>query len=645
MTGNIEKDTLYIKHSFDRDFVILIRNLYADLGPDIFAIQGIAEEHLDIVKYRESFFNSAVTTADITVDPNANNPDKSVFQFNKSSSKPLARLDSISLLYSYIKKMFGKKEADECISALVDGRVFMNDLHNVNTGYCYSFDLTKLVTDGLDFFGGQFEIKKPKRIETFINLVIQATAYISNQITGAIAYPNFFLYMDYFLRKDKDFGPNYQEKIKTDPILADRLKEYIENVIFSFNYPFREAEPSFTNLSILDRGFIDSLFKGTVFPDGSQLTEDIKDSIIELSKTFFDRFTYINANLGIFTFPVTTLAHSLDESGEFLDKDMIEWASTHNNVKGLANVLIDSPSSFSSCCRLRNDFSKLYQNSFGVGGVSIGSLRCAGINFNRIDSEADLITNAEIVHKLLLAQRAIVVDRIKTGNLPLYSKGWIFIEKQFSTVGFIGAYEHLLREGIDIKEAPEEGAQAITKALGIIEKETEKWVKRDAELGYRTMYNIEQIPGESMAIRLAKIDAILDKQNNFEMYANQYVPLTENVDMYTRLLIQGIVDQKTSGGAIAHINIKDNYPLTPELYRAKMEIARKLKVKYFAINYAFSKCANNHYFVTNAETCPVCNAEIVETFTRVVGYLTSTKHWHKTRREYEFPRRVFYKSE
>ena len=44
----------------------------------------------------------------------------------------------------------------------------------------------------------------------------------------------------------------------------------------------------------------------------------------------------------------------------------------------------------------------------------------------------------------------------------------------------------------------------------------------------------------------------------------------------------------------------------------------------------------------DAPVCPVCGDVITDTFTRVVGFLTNTKHWSAARREHDWPNRKFY---
>ena len=46
--------------------------------------------------------------------------------------------------------------------------------------------------------------------------------------------------------------------------------------------------------------------------------------------------------------------------------------------------------------------------------------------------------------------------------------------------------------------------------------------------------------------------------------------------------------------------------------------------------------------VGHSDKCSICNSDIINSFTRVVGFLTNTKNWNKVRREEDYPNRKFY---
>lgn len=111
--------------------------------------------------------------------------------------------------------------------------------------------------------------------------------------------------------------------------------------------------------------------------------------------------------------------------------------------------------------------------------------------------------------------------------------------------------------------------------------------------------------------------------------------------MLDRIYLQGVFDSHFSGGAILHINCDSK--ITD--YKQIMELIRscaKQGVVYFAINYVLSQCEDGHMTVSNDEICTVCGKPIMNKYTRVVGFLTNVKNWHKVRREKDFPNRQFY---
>ena len=644
----------FIKQTFDNDFVTALEALYKKYGEEIFSIQGVANKHMDISHFSKSFFGKSSNVADVSIDGNANVKEKNVMQYNYENGKALMKLNSLNLIHEWVKKFFSKEDADIALEKVLSGELFVNDLTGYHMAYCFAFDLRQLLIYGMNFFKGNMRIKPPHRSDSFIALLIQSTAYISNQIMGAASYPDFFVILDWFYRKE--MGEDYAKRMKIGKQADEnsehrhlwvKAKNQFQNFIYSLNFPFRGNQSAFTNLSVMDHGFVNTLFKDYYFPDGSVPN---MESTIELSKMFFEYYSEINGDEGIFTFPVMTLAISLDDKGEYIDPDFVDWAAKANSAKALGNIFQSTPNAFSTCCRLKNDFSKVadvgYQNSFGVGGLSIGSHRVAGLNLPRIallekDNPHILEEDLEILHKILYSHRQLIKNYIESGHLPLYSSGWIYLARQYSTVGFIGAYEYLENKGLDVKN--EDGLNVLANVLRVIEEKIVEW--QQAEKLERNIYNIEAIPGESMCVRLCQIDSLLGyNSKNYKLYSNQYIPLINESSIYDRFKVQGKIDQLTSGGAILHLNVDDEKPLSPIQFRKLMEVGRKTKTTYFAINYAYSECVKEHYSVGKHDKCPVCGEEIVCQYTRVVGFITPVRSWNKVRRDYEYGKRYFYRN-
>jgi ribonucleoside-triphosphate reductase len=638
--------------SYESGFVNLMNRLQKKYPTELFEIQGIANKHLDINAFSKQFFNrknGKNTVADVSADPNANVSEMTVAQWTYEHGKGIMRVNGLYLIWDYVTKLFSQREANEVVEMVVNGSIFVNDLHNWTLPYCYAFSLDKLASEGLKFFKGGFKINAPKRADSFIDLLIQSTAYISNQIAGASSFPTLFVDLDWFLRKD--FGEDYAERMLSDEKLHYQITNYFQNLIYSWGFPFRGAQSPFVNVSILDRGFLNNLFSDYkyVHPDGSAVNID---SVYSLQKAFYEYFDKIFGKEGMFTFPVVTLAISLDDEKNYHDQEFVDWVCKTYANKCIANIYIGNPTSFSSCCRMKNDYSRLdnivreYQNSFGVGGISIGSTRVSGLNLPRIaqlmkadgveDFESYLLPALDACKKVLIAHREVVKKHVAAGVLPLYDTKWIDIDRQYSTFGFIGSYEFLDILGYDVTQ--DSGSDYLLKMLRFIGEYADQ-----CSMEFKVPTNVEQIPGESMAVRLCKIDKLLGYNVDYDvdLYSNQYIPLSKNGRIFDRFKIQGKFDTWTNGGSILHLNVDDAGNITEQQMHKLLDIAKETGTVYFAINRKFSLCEDDHLSLSSNGTCKECGKPIVKYATRVVGYFSFVATWSPERRD-EFDRRVFY---
>lgn len=632
---------------YTNEFVDFWESLKEKYPEEIFKIQGVHNSNFDINGFSKNFFKKSASVASVSVDANANVKEKSIAQYIQEYPKGIQRLNSFYLLFKWVKKIWGLKYAKSAVEKVLNGELFINDFSNFSAPYCYAFDLRMLLMEGMSFFKGGMKINAPKRSDSFVALLIQTTAFISNQIMGACSYPDCFVAWDWFLRKEH--GEDYMNKVRSgkDEKVKKKILDQFQNLIYSFNFPFRSNQSAFTNLSVLDKGYMKSLFGEYWLPDG---TLPNLDSAQELSKLFFEYFDSINGNEGMFTFPVMTLSLSLTPEGEYIDPEFKKWISKTNCTKSFSNVFIGEPDIYSSCCRLSNNIKKAgglgFSNSFGVGGLSLGSHRVGGLNLARIsllekENPQVLEEDLELLHKILYAHRQLLKDKIDKGVMPLYTSEWISLDRQYSTMGITACNQYVANKGLDIKT--DEGIACIHGVLKTIEDKIEVWQEKEQK--EHTIYNLENIPAESICVRLANVDEVLGYNSKYKIYSNQYIDLMENCSIFDRFKVQGRLDSLTSGGNILHCNIDGEKPLTPEQYEKIIDLAKDCKVKYFGVNYAYSECKNRHYTIGKNKECPICKSPIVETWCRVVGFITPKSAFNPVRRDFEFDRRVFYSSD
>ena len=210
------------------------------------------------------------------------------------------------------------------------------------------------------------------------------------------------------------------------------------------------------------------------------------------------------------------------------------------------------------------------------------------------------------------------------------------LKRQYSTCGLIGINETVEIMGLDILK--KDGQELVTDMLDIINKTNSIQEKK-----YKYPHNTEQVPAESSSSKLAKADELLGFNKKYELYSNQFIPLTKETDFLDRIKLQGLFDKHMTGGAICHLNIVDRIK-DYKFMRILIEKAIELRVVYFAVNYNLQSCKNSHITVGKKNICPVCGEKITDNYTRVVGFLVNTKNFSKTRREKDYPSRQWHDS-
>ena len=155
--------------------------------------------------------------------------------------------------------------------------------------------------------------------------------------------------------------------------------------------------------------------------------------------------------------------------------------------------------------------------------------------------------------------------------------------------------------------------------------------------------NIEQIPGESMAVKLCKADKIIFGKDAVphEMYSNQFVPLWQDASIWERLEADGKCNQYITGGGIVHAQVQEQ--LTSQQSKQIIRYAVDCGCEHFAVNTVYSICTKDHTHKGKLTVCPTCQSPIKDYMTRVIGMFTKVSAWNQVRREWEFDRRKFTK--
>lgn len=623
-----------------KDFERCLEDLEKKYGEDFEYINGVHPNQLDFSEFLEHFVEHD-TMADTTIDPNANANHKDIRSFMTEKGKSEDKLFCLNKIFLEIKKKWGLRTAKQWLEQEFNKGLYLNDSATASYfPYCWANDFTKLATEGLFFLNG-YNNQPPKHLTTFFDDVIEFVSFLSNRQSGAVGMPNVLIWAWYFWKKDVENG--YFLK---DP--DTYLRQNFQKLIYRLNQPFlRIDQCSFTNISIFDRPYLESLFGGIEFPDGTFAIDHIED-LISCQKAFMEVVSETRET-NMFTFPVLTYS-LLYKDKKFVDEDFARWCSNHNIKWSDSNFFVsDNVGVLSNCCRLLSETNKLdaFINSIGGTALSVGSCRVSTVNLVRIAYESKLNKNKylEILRdrvtlncKALYCMRYILKRNIEKGLLPNYQDGAVELDKQFCTIGGIGMYEVMDMFGLintdefNNKSYSDEAVEFATSILNTIND-----VKDNFDCDFT--FNLEMIPAENCAGVICQADNLLFEQDKYFIYSNQWIPLTEKCTIKEKCRLGNLFDAKCGGGCIAHIDIENRFA-NEDMAWDMLNYVASQGVIYFAFTTKISVCEDKHAFI-GTQTCPKCGKPIADTYARVVGFYTPVSSYQNIRKR-EFNKRRWY---
>lgn len=441
--------------------------------------------------------------------------------------------------------------------------------------------------------------------------------------------------MYYFWHKDIESG--YFEK---NP--ERYARQNFQRLIYALNQPYTRGgiQSAFTNTSVFDHAYLEALFGGAEFPDGSFMIDSI-DEIMDFQKLYMETRSDCLAH-NMMTFPVNSIS-IVKKNGKFADEEFAYWAIKHNMKWNDSNLFTDkSVTSLSNCCRLKSNIEDLgYFNSIGGSALKVGSVKVGTINLARLALENHteryyLIALKELVEldlKMLDCVRHIIARNVEKGLLKNFTLGIVDFKHLYNTVGFIGIYETMKTFGYTTMDefgntfyTPE--AEAFGKKIFDVIHNVSDTFKLDKDY----MINCEEIPGETAAAKLMKKDEFFFPDTvvkDLPLYGNQFIPLGIKTTLHERIRIASIFDGFCNGGSILHVNIDTPFTDFEQAWDMYNYIT-DAGITYFAFNTRIQACKHNHAFY--GKICPVCGEPVVTEYTRIVGFYTPIKTWSKERK-------------
>ena len=620
------------------------------------------------------YINASNASTGSKYDSNANVEKKNVVTLGQELHKGKNIQQNRYIMHNKIRALFSKKLADQYIKDLESHVLYKHDESGTpGYPYCVAITMYPFLVDGLKKLGGQSTA--PTDLKSYCGEFINLVYSVSSQFMGAVATPEFLMYMDYFIRKD--YGDDYLTILDKQVELNRKgrtLEQVIENcfqqVVHSLNMPAgnRGYQTVFHNVSYFDKNYFEGVFGEFRFPDG---TAPKWETLSWLQKKFMKWFNEERTKY-VLTFPVETMA-MLTDGHDIIDKEYADftaqmWAEGHS----FFCYLSDSPDSLSSCCRLRNSLKDTedeehnhttHQFSMGTASVATGSKSVMTINLNRIIQNATRLYFKEVegltlpeatkididkvrdkkalyeyiskgiteiterVHKYQKAFNEIIKDFLNANMLDVYSAGFINMKKQYLTVGVNGLTDaaEFLSIDANLNEKYEEFVNTILETINISNKKDRT---RDC------MYNTEFIPGENLSNK----NYNWDKKDGYYvspkhiMYSSYFFnPEDTELSILDKMKLHGNNFVKyLDGGQAAHLNINEH--LSYDQYRQLLRVASEYGCNYFTFNCKNTVCNEcGHISKDTLDVCPKCGSHNLDYLTRIIGYLKRVSSFNEAR--------------
>lgn len=617
------------------------------------------------VKFIHDYTNASNAATGSRFDPNANVTEKNV----ATLTAELYKGDIIKLnrarLADKIRELYGEDLAKEYIRQLESHELYKHDETSIMP-YCVAITMYPFLLNGLQDLGGLSA--KPKNLDSFCGIFINLCFAVSSQFAGALATGEFLMYFDYFARKE--WGDDYYkysdancqmsfesdttlEGAQLDPINSARLTETrtiekvieqkFQQIVYSMNQPAaaRGFQSIFWNISYFDKNYFDGMFGDFYFPDG---TQPKWDSLNWLQKKFMKWFNKERTKT-ILTFPVETMA-LLTDGEDVVDKEYADFtAEMYAEGHSFFTYMSDSADSLSSCCRLRNEVTEnQFSYSLGAGGIATGSKSVMTLNINRLVQDAVnknlnilnyLREQVKKVHKYQRAYNELLKEYLKGGLLPVYSAGFISLEKQYLTVGINGVVEAAEFLGIEISDNPMY-KEFIQSLLNVIATENRR--ARTKEL----MFNTEFVPAEGLGVKHARWDKEAGYVVPRDCYNSYYYKVEDtSLSVLDKFKLHGHDYVKyLDGGSALHMNLEEH--LSKEQYRNLLKVAASNGTNYFTFNIPNTICNDcGHIDKRYLKECPTCGSKNVDYATRIIGYLKRVSNFSEAR-QVEASKRFYY---
>jgi len=551
----------------------------------------------------------------------------------------------------------------EALKLHEDGWIYIYKLRDgsIVKPYCGGIDSKPVIEKGLKT--PTVISKPPRHLDSAVDQVMNAAYIFSQERTGAIGLYGIDLTLAPFVRRDK---LNYKA-----------VKQNIQRFIFNMNYPLKAGQSPFSNVVF---AISNKYYRGQPAPNIEQrfrFVLDTYENYIDEAKLVLRAFAEVFAEgdaIGQpFTFPIPTTIMN-NEMEKILNEDPEIWKSFWDMISKVGQMYFlngyrhRAEDLFSFCCRLLSDMGRVREILHQAKGLwdmppSVGSVNVVVVNLPRLAMIARVSDDKAIYDKLdeLLNVARKTLMWFRARYQKLFAEGMYPMTREYidpadpfkfyyNTIGVIGMAEYasimignpffwLQAQPSDIPKI----VKLYTDILNYINSRLKEFEEEE-----EVLYNVEEVPGETLGVKLAWKDIGFAKEltrsedlstyipvgevegKKAPFYTNQLSPPYTNLHLRQQLDIEAQCQKLFTGGVIKHIFI-DRELDSDTIAKFVMKSLRNTDVVYLSITPTVAVCPSCGYrAVGKYALCPSCGSSM-DLWSRIVGYYRPVKMWNSGR--------------
>lgn len=259
----------------------------------------------------------------------------------------------------------------------------------------------------------------------------------------------------------------------------------------------------------------------------------------------------------------------------------------------------------------RNGYTLWCGNSVGVCTINMPRIGYLASNKEEFFSKLEYLM--VLAKDSLEIRRKIAQANIDNGLLP-YTKIYVkSLKNHFSTIGLVGLNEACLNLlGCDLTTP--EGQDFGVETLEFMRSKMSEFQEETGNL-----FNLEGVPAEATAYRLAKIDKekfgdiITAGTDEVPYYTNSsQIPVGYTDDIFEACDLQDRLQPLYTGGIVQHLYLGERIEDPAQAAKLIKKLCENYKIPYFSLTPTFSICKVHGYIPGNHSECPYDKDDVIE---------------------------------